>query len=396
MRDTPADRTLHTSLLRDASGFPSVTLIGPRQSGKSTLARLAFPEHRFIHLERPDLREHAVDDPVSLLSSGGSGLILDEVQNVPSLLSWVQVAIDEDPAPGRFVLTGSNQHALSAAISQSLAGRTAVSTLLPPDRSELLGFPDPPQTLLQTLWIGSFPRIHQAGLPADRWLASYVATYIERDVRAVLQIRDLTTFGTFLRLVAGRTSQELNASALGADAGITQPTARAWLSVLESSFLVHRLPAWSRNTRKQLIKRPKLTVVDSGLVCFLLGIRSPRELETHPLRGPIFESWVVTELLKQRLHRSLSPRMFHWRESRGLEVDLVIDDGPVLWLVEVKSGRTVARDWFGPLRAAMEQTSAENAHKQVRGIIVYGGDEASTRNDVQVVPWHGLHALTPS
>lgn len=388
-------RVLESALRTSAASFPVVTVVGPRQSGKSTLVQQTFPALPVTDLERPDHRDEARDDPRGFLHRRRHGAILDEVQRVPELLSWLQVEVDADARPGRFVLTGSNQHALSAAISQSLAGRTDVLTLLPPDRGEVARFPSPPNDLWTALWTGCFPRIHDANIPADRWQAAYVATYVERDVRAILNIVDLIPFSTFLRLTAARTSQETNLATLGADAGVAQPTARAWLSVLESSFLTMRVPAWLRNTRKQLVKAPKLHVVDTGLVAFLLGARSPDELRGHPLRGAVFETWVATEIWKQRVHRGLTPRLFHWRETRGLEVDLVVDDGAVLWLVEAKSGATLAGDWFPPLAAALAATRAEHPGREVRACLVYGGDEESARHDIRVVPWHQIGSLAP-
>lgn len=389
-------RQLAAVLQQDASHFPVLTLLGPRQSGKSTLVRSLFADHAYVNLERPDLRMAAAEDPRGLLAQHDSGVILDEIQHVPELLSWIQAGVDEEPTPGRFVLTGSNQHALSAAVSQTLAGRTSVSVLLPPDHQELMRFPDAPTDLWTTLWMGAFPRIHDIGAPADRWLAAYVQTYVERDVRQILNVGDLVTFTTFLRLAAGRTAQETKVASLGADAGVTQPTARSWLSVLEASYLAFRLPPWLHNTRKRLVKAPKLHFVDSGLVCWLLTIREPSELVHHPLRGAVFESWVALELYKQRLHRGGVPRLHHLREARGLEVDLVVDDGARLLLVEVKSGATVASDWFGPLRRGLEETRAEHPGRDVRAAIVYGGDEAQRRHGIDVIPWHQVDTLAPT
>lgn len=388
-------RDLEPILLRDAAFLPAVTLVGPRQSGKSTLARAAFPHHGYLNLERPDLREAARDDPRGLLAAHRDGVVIDEVQHVPSLLSWVQAAVDDDARPGRFILTGSNQHALSAGVAQTLAGRTTVLRLLPPDLSELRRFPHPPQELWATLWTGAFPRIHDTGIPADRWLSGYVATYLERDVRQVLQVTDQVAFQTFVRLIAGRTAQELNLAQLGADAGVSQPTARAWLSVLETSYLATRLPAWHRNTRKQLIKAPKVHVIDTGLVAFMLGVRTPDELSGHPLRGALFETWVTTEVIKQREHRGLVPRAYHWRESRAHEVDLIVDDGATLWLIEVKSGATVGADWFPPLLRAAEALRAEEPAREVRPVLVYGGNEPGERRGVRVLPWHQVGELAP-
>ncbi|MCZ7686908.1 MAG: AAA family ATPase [Sandaracinaceae bacterium] len=245
------ERNLGPVLLESARYYPVVTLTGPRQSGKTTLCRALFPDKPYVTLEALDVREYARTDPRAFLAEHAGGAVLDEVQHVPELTSWIQVVVDEDPRPGRFVLTGSQHFGLSDAIAQSLAGRTAVHHLLPPSLDELRRFERAPTTLLETLFTGAYPRIHDRGIPAERWLSDYLTTYVQRDVRQVLNVADLSAFTTFLRLAAGRTARELNLSALGADAGVSHNTARSWLSVLETSWLCHRLPPLFRNLRKQ-------------------------------------------------------------------------------------------------------------------------------------------------
>lgn len=386
-------RTLQPVLLSASRHYPVVTVTGPRQAGKTTLCRMAFPHLPYVSLERADVREYARSDPRGFLAEHRGGAVLDEVQNVPDLLSDLQVEVDEDPTPGRFILTGSQHFGLLERVSQSLAGRTAVLHLLPLGLEELRRFPEPPTALLDVLWSGSYPRIHDRGIPAGRWLADYVTTYVQRDVRDVLRVGDLTTFTTFLRLCAGRTAQVLNVSALGADAGITHNTARAWLSVLETAFLVWRLPPWHRNLKKQLTRAPKLHFTDSGLVCYLLGIRSPEELRHHSARGAVFESWLVSEVRKRWLHAGEpEPPLYYFRDHKGLEVDLVVESGDRVVLVDAKSGQTYAADAARPLERVAQLLQRADDPRPVTRAVVYGGDDRQRRSDVDVVPWSTLPA----
>jgi hypothetical protein len=373
-----------------------VTLTGPRQSGKTTLCKAAFPGKPYLSLEPLETRAFALEDPRGFLAQYPEGAILDEVQHAAGLLSYIQDMVDRDPTPGRFILTGSQHFGLSEAVSQSLAGRTVILHLLPPSLGELRRFPAAPKDLFSTLFMGAYPRIHDQGIPPERWLADYVATYVQRDVRQVLNVGDLLGFNTFLRLCAGSTGQELNLSRLGADAGISQPTAKAWLSVLESSFLCFRLGPWHTNHRKRLVKAPKLHFYDAGLVCYLLGIRTAEQLETHPLRGSIFETWVASEVMKMHLHQGLEASAFHYREVSGLEVDLVIQGPDRTRLVEFKSGRTVDGSWLKPLmeaKAALEAGAPDHAFEP---ILVYGGDQRQRRNEVDIRPWDSLEDLGPT
>ncbi|MBI4755343.1 MAG: ATP-binding protein [Betaproteobacteria bacterium] len=381
------DRNLAPVLKQAARHYPAMLVSGPRQSGKTTLCQATFPDLPYVTLEPLDLRESAMRDPRGFIAEVRAGAIIDEVQHAPDLLSYLQEEVDRDPAPGRFVLTGSQHFGLTAQVAQSLAGRCAVFTLLPPSLDELQRFPAPPADLLATLWTGAYPRIHDRGIPAARWLADYLATYVQRDVRAVLNIGDLLSFTDFIRLCAGRSAQEINLSALGGDAGVSHNTARQWLSVLEAGYLVQRLPAWHTNLRRQVVKAPKLHFIDSGLACRLLDIREPEQLRHHPLRGALFESWVAAEVLKRQVHAGLSPRLYHYRESRGLEVDLLFDDRGRRLAIEAKSGATVAQDFFAPLerlRAVLPELGAG---------VVYGGEAVHRRHDMKAVPWNRIDAL---
>jgi uncharacterized protein len=384
-------RNLQEVLIERAAELPVVAVTGPRQSGKTTLCRHAFPEKPYVSLEPLDHRSFAATDPRGFLREHAGGAIFDEVQRVPALFSYLQEEIDERPEPGRFILTGSQHFGLTEAITQSLAGRIAILHLLPPSLDELARFgplPDDPGT---QIWTGAYPRIYDRGLDAGRWLADYAATYLQGDVRQVLNVADLEAFATFLQLVAGRTATELRLSSLGADAGITHPTARAWLSVLEASFLCLRLPAWHRSHRKQVVKSPKIHLLDTGLACHLLGITEPRQLRSHPLRGALFESWVVSEVFKSRLHRGLPARMFHLREARGSEVDLLLESGDRLTAVEAKSGATVAADFFDGLERLRSDLAQRSSHLAFDPRIVYGGMQPQRRSGATVVPWQRIH-----
>ncbi len=376
-------RNLQALLQKVAGFYPVVAVTGPRQSGKTTLCRATFPDKPYVSFEALDDRSFATHDPRGFLAQYADGAVLDEVQNVPDLLSYLQGDVDARPEPGRFILTGSQQLHLLAQVSQSLAGRVGMLQLLPLGFDELQRFPHPPKDLWTAVWQGGYPRIHDRDIPAGRWLSDYVATYVQRDVRQVLNVGDLLTFTAFLKLCAGRTGQEMNLSALGADAGVTHNTARSWLAVLESSYLVFRVPAWHTNARKQVIRAPKLHFFDTGLACQLLGIHEPEQLHSHPLRGALFETWVATEIYKARAHRGEPPGLLHHREARGLEIDLLVEDGQSLRAVEVKSGMTVAGDWFANLR----KFASLHPDRKIASRLVYGGDVAQDRSDVEVVPW---------
>jgi uncharacterized protein len=383
-------RDLAAMLLRVARQYPVVTVTGPRQSGKTTLCRQVFRRKAYVNFERLDERRFAASDPRGFLAAHPDGAVLDEAQHVPGLLSYLQAEVDDDPRPGRFILTGSEHLGLSRSVAQTLAGRTGILQLLPLAIDELRRFPRAATDLFATLLAGGFPRIHDQGIPSDRWLGDYVQTYLQRDVRGLLAVGDLEAFTTFMRLLAGRTAQELNLSSLGSDAGVSHNTARSWLSVLEASFLVFRLPAWSRNQRKRLVKTPKIHWMDTGLVCHLLGVRTAEHLRTHPLRGAVFETWVAAEIYKAHANRGLSPRFHHLRETRGAEIDLLVDRGTDLRGVECKSGVTLASDAFDGLDG-LETALAKS--RVGRGVLVYGGQARQRRSRVDVVPWSAVGSV---
>jgi hypothetical protein len=249
--------------------------------------------------------------------------------------------------------------------------------------------------LFSLLRQGAYPRIYDRGIPAHQWLADYTATYVQRDVRQVINVNDLQAFSGFLKLCAGRTAQEINLSALGNDAGMSRNTIRAWLAVLETSYIIHRLPAWHTNIRKQVVKAPKLHFFDSGLVCYLLGIRDPEQLRLHPLRGAIFESWVISEIYKAGVHAGVQPSLFHYREARGLEIDLLVDQGGGLDAVEIKSGATTTADFFKNLERFSNRMKSAGKARRIRSHVVYGGDDSQQRSNVQVLSWRNVQQLIP-
>lgn len=396
-------RTLSDRLKYAAAHFPVVTLTGPRQSGKTTLVRALFNDFHYASLELPDQREFALEDPRGFLAQFDGPVILDEVQRTPDLFSYIQALVDENPdQAGRFILTGSQNFLLLQRISQSLAGRCAVVHLLPFSLAELLnrepvsleGFgrdvlknPVPPSTgLLETLFTGFYPRIHHKGLHPRDWLGSYCQTYLERDVRSLLNIGDMEAFGRFMRLCAGRNGQLLNLSGLASDCGVSHTTARRWLSVLEAGFIVILLRPHYRNFGKRLIKSPKIHFLDTGLLCYLLQIRTPEELFHRAERGTVFESFVVSEFYKNFVHRWEQPGLYFWRDAAGHEIDIIIELGQQLIPVEVKSGQTFASDFLGNL----DYWRGLSGQNHGPAALVYGGDSAFKRAGVTVYPWFAL------
>jgi len=386
-------RDLADRVLDAARSFPAVTITGPRQSGKSTLCRALFPDHPYINLELPDQRQFALEDPYAFLAQLPDGAILDEIQRVPELTSYLQVKIDEDPRHGRWILTGSENFSLIESVSQSLAGRSAMLNLLPLTWAEINRFDASPSTLDQALLAGAYPRPFDRNIAPADWYSAYVAGYAERDVRRLANIGDLTAFQRFLALCAGRTGQLLNYSSLAADCGVSQPTAKAWFSVLEASFVAFRLPAWSGNVRKRLIKMPKLHFYDAGLACWLLGIRDVEHLRSHPLRGAIFETWVVSEVAKQRANSGERGGLYFYRDHNGVEADLLIEGRDGLTLVEAKAGQTVTADMLAPARRIAQTLGARANSKPW---IVYGGDLSQRRSDCTILSWRQADQVTVS
>jgi predicted AAA+ superfamily ATPase len=379
-------RTAQATLLRLAKGFPILAISGPRQTGKTTLARATFPGKPYLSLEDPDLRVLAEEDPRGLLSRYPAGAILDEVQRVPSILSYLQTRVDADPQPGTFVLTGSQQLDLSSALTQSLAGRVGLLNLLPFSTGELQTANRVPGTLDELLWRGLYPPLYDRDSTPGDWYASYVTTFVERDLRQILAVRDLSAFQRFVRMCSARIGQLLNLSSLAADCGITHHTAGAWLSALEASHLVFLVRPHHHNFNKRLVKTPKLYFNDTGLASWLLGIRDTDQMAFHASRGALFENWVCLEFLKNRLHHGLPADIYFWRDSAGLEVDFLHEQDGLLHPIEVKSGQTLAADFFDGLQRWMGLSGGSAAEPW----LVYGGDTALRRGTTEIVPWRDL------
>jgi hypothetical protein len=383
-----APRLLEPELKRRAREAPVLVLTGPRQAGKTTLVRTVFPGKPYQNLEAPDVRERALADPRGFLAAFPRGAVIDEIQRAPDLLSYIQVDVDSYRQPGRWVLTGSQNLLLLSAVSQSLAGRAALLELLPLSLPELRGGGWLGKDVFEVLFRGGYPAPFDRRERQGDWLADYVRTYVERDVRQVLAVEDLLSFQTFLRLTATRTGQLLNFSQLGSDAGVGHNTAKSWLGVLEASYIAMRLPPFFRNIGKRLLKTPKLHLLDSGLACYLLGIRSPEELRAHPLRGPIFESWMVSEVLKAHRNAGAPARLAYFRDAHGLEVDLLVEHGARMLAVEAKSGATVPVEAFAPLDAV-----AERIREIAERIVVHGGTDSWTLRTGRAISYRALDTV---
>jgi predicted AAA+ superfamily ATPase len=382
------DRKIEPVLKSLVAQYPVVMITGPRQSGKTTLCRKVFPDMAYVNLEAPDTRQYALDDPRGFLMSYQNGLIIDEVQRVPEITSYIQPLVDERHIPGQFILTGSQQFEVMEGISQSLAGRTAILKLLPFSIEELSGKGDLP-SLDKFLLTGFYPRIYDMGLEPTRAMGDYVETYVERDLRRLINVRELGLFEKFLRLCAGRSGQLLNLQSLANDTGISHTTARGWLTILEASYIIYVLKPYYRNISKRLIKSPKLYFYDVGLASYLLGIENENQVARDPLRGNLFEGMVVMEALKFRLNRGKRDNMSFYRDSSGNEVDLVLEFGSSVFPVEIKGGVTISRDYFKGLRSFEKN----NLELPIGGAIINGGTETQVRDNISVYPAARFHEL---
>lgn len=368
-----------------AASFCVIALLGPRQSGKTTLAQYIFPNHTYISLEDFDMRALAASDPRRFLLDypTESGLILDEIQHVPELLSYIQTIVDKEKKRGFFILTGSQNFLVNQAISQSLAGRIAILTLLPLSIHELEQAALLPQRIEEAVFNGSFPRVYADNMSPDKIYLNYIRTYVERDVRLLKNIGDLNTFQRFMGLCAGRIGQIVNLSSLGNDCGINHSTAKAWLSVLEASYVIFLLHPYYKNFGKRLIKSPKLYFIDTGLACSLLRIRSADDLGEHHQRGSLIESYIISDLLKQQYNLDYTPSLYFWRDQAGHEVDCIIEESPAPTAVEIKAGKTVAQDFFKELTYWKELAQAPSRSTYT----VYSGSENQEWPAATVLSW---------
>ena len=383
-------RDIAPLLLKSAAHYPVVTVTGPRQSGKTTLCRSLFADKPYVSLEAPDVRRFATEDPRGFLASLRQGAILDEIQRVPELTAYLQGQVDDDPTPGRFILTGSQQFELMSGVSQSLAGRTAILRLLPFSMAEL-ELAQPPVDIAQTLLTGFYPRIHDQGLDPSQALGDYFATYVERDLRQLAAIHDLQSFERFVRLCAGRIGQLVNLTSLANDTGISVSTARNWLELLQASYILHVLPPWFVSTTKRLVKSPKLYFYDVGLACWLLGLRTREQVERDPLLGHLVENLVVADVLKQRYNRGETGPLYFYRDAKGNEVDLLIPTGRQFHAVEIKAGATINPDYFRGLSRFAEAFPDTVASSHV----VYAGEERQARSTATVIPWRRIGCELP-
>lgn len=357
-----------------------VTVLGPRQSGKTMLVQMTFADRQYFSLEDPDIRTAAEADPRGFLDQMEDGGILDEVQRLPALLSYIQGIVDKDRRPGRFILTVSHQPRLHEAISQSLAGRTAMLTLWPFSLPELRRYKSrwtPFELIIQ----GCFPRLHKEGLEPRRFFNSYMQTYVERDVRALIQLRDLAQFQKFLTLLAGRVGQIVNLASLSNDVGVSSTTIRNWLSVLKATYVVFELPPFFENIRKRVIKSPKIYFTDVGLAAFLLGIHTEEQAFRDPLRGNLYENLVIAEIVKGALNKGIRPEIYFFRDSRGNEVDLLIREKGELTPVEIKSAGTFSMEFV----KGLEHFQALGLKRVTAGMVLYSGEQRCVVHGVSIL-----------
>ena len=378
------ERTITSKLLQLLKSFPAVTLTGCRQCGKSTLLKHLLPDYTYISLEDLDIRQIAKEDPRHFISIYSKNVIIDEIQQVPELLSYLQTHIDLVNESGMYVLTGSHNLLLMQSITQSLAGRTALLSLAPFSVSELRSENLLPDTTNKILFKGSFPRIYDKQIEPEDFYPSYIKTYIDRDVRILRNITDYSAFTRFLKLCAGRCSQILNVTALAEDAGITRKTADAWLSVLEASYIIYMLKPYYKNFGKRIIKNPKIYFYDTGLVSSLLGITNSEQIETFYMQGALFENFIVSELLKRRLFAGKSDELYFWRDSNGLEIDVIEEDGLELKAYEIKASETMNTAFFSNIKKVKEIASLKTENTAV----IYSGKSLpATENCGAYVCW---------
>lgn len=380
-------RTAEKELKTLAGQFKAVAVVGPRQSGKTTLVRMAFPDKAYVSLENPDTRRFAIEDPRGFIAGYPDGAILDEIQRTPDIFSYLQQVLDENKGKGRFIITGSNNFLLQENISQSLAGRVGYLYLLPLSINEL---PKHKLSVNEQIHKGFYPAIYEqeGQTEVGKYYLNYIRTYIERDVRLIRIVTDLYTFERFLRLCAGRTGQLLNMNSLAVETGVDNKTIGAWLSVLEASFVVFRLQPYHKNYNKRIVKMPKLYFYDTGVASALLGIENPDQLALHPFRGGLFENMIIVDFLKSRYNKGKPNNLYFWRDSLGTEIDLLVEKANSLLPIEIKSGQTITDDYFKSMSAWLRISGME------KGWVIYAGDEKQVRsNGITVLPLNEMERL---
>lgn len=380
-------RTAEKELRTLAGQFKAVAVVGPRQSGKTTLVRMAFPDKAYVSLENPDTRRFAIEDPRGFIAGYPDGAILDEIQRTPDIFSYLQQVLDENKGNGRFIITGSNNFLLQENISQSLAGRVGYLYLLPLSINEL---PKHKLSVNEQIHKGFYPAMYEqeGQTEVGKYYLNYIRTYIERDVRLIRNVTDLYTFEHFLRLCAGRTGQLLNMNSLAVETGVDNKTIGAWLSVLEASFVVFRLQPYHKNYNKRIVKMPKLYFYDTGVASALLGIENPDQLALHPFRGGLFENMIIVDFLKSRYNKGKPNNLYFWRDSLGTEIDLLVEKANSLLPIEIKSGQTITDDYFKSMSAWLRISGME------KGWVIYAGDEKQVRsNGITVLPLNEMERL---
>lgn len=378
-------RSAKDKLINIASKFKAVAVTGARQSGKTTLIKKVFKNKAYLSLENPDNRNFALEDPRGFLASYPDGAILDEVQRTPLLFSYLQEILDNSKVKGLFILSGSNNFLLQQSISQTLAGRVGYLNLLPFSITELKKGKMLPSTDDALMLKGFYPPVYDQKIPPQDWCPNYIRTYIEKDVRQIKNITDLIIFERFMKLLAGRTGQELNSSALSVEAGVDVKTIQSWIGILESSFIIYLLKPHHKNFNKTLVKRPKVYFYDTALVCSLLGIHTAKQLSTYPTRGAIFETMVIAELVKKRTNKGLPINLFYWRDKTGHEIDLIIDDGGSLLPIEIKSGKTINSEFFKNIDYWTNLSGVK------KSVLLYGGEQSQKRsNGTEIFNWRKI------
>jgi uncharacterized protein len=380
-------RVIENKILEMVAKYPIIAITGPRQAGKTTLCKLIFPNYRYISLETPDVLEFAKKDPRGFLAQYDKHVIFDEIQNVPELFSYIQTIVDESGLVGQFILTGSQNFLMLEKITQSLAGRVYIYHLLPFSQEEIKSKYQ--ISLNETILKGGYPRIYDKDITPEDYFPSYLQTYIERDVRSIFNIKDLPNFISFIKICAARVGQLFNASSIANELGVDYKTIQNWLSLLETSFILYRLQPWHVNFNKRIVKTPKIYFYDTGLVCHLLGLNKESDLDIHFIKGAIFENYIVTELVKQTWNNGKSLRHYFWRDNTGNEIDLLIDKGTDLELIEIKSAQTIKQDFFKNLSKI--EKLAKNY--KVKKNIVYAGREKRIQYETNILTWENLSEL---
>lgn len=376
------NRKIEKKLKDSAKKYPVVTIVGPRQSGKTVLVKKVFSNYTYISLENYDMRDFAKTDPHGFLKLYGEKCIFDEIQRVPELLSYIQTKVDKDNINGQYILTGSHNFLLQESISQSLAGRTSILRLPPFSLEELSKTKFSKMDVNEYLFTGFYPRIYDKGLEPNEWYRYYIETYLEKDIRSIKRINDLSLFHKFLKLAAGRIGQVLNMSSLGSEIGCSHNTIREWLSLLEASFIIFFLQPYYKTFNKRIIRSPKLYFLDTGLACALLGIENPKQLVTHFLRGQLFENLVIAEIMKSYFSQNREPNIYFWKNNTGYEVDCVIDS-PKPSAIEIKSAETIHNNFFENLWNFKKLSLDMDPSL----FLIYGGEEEQKRSQYTVIPW---------